>query len=115
MVVCCIGSEYLPAEAASPDPSSMGAIFSFLLLCHLLNECVGSRHLFFIPLPTPFPILVSYLLRHALANPHSPYPSLKLGMEDNGAVMHMEMHRYPFKFPSFVFVEFSGFIDLAGS
>ena len=113
--MCCIGPKYFSAETTSPDPSNMSTIFGFLLLCHLLNECVGGGHLFSIPLPTPFPILVSYLFGHALTNPHSPYPSLKFGMEDNGAVMHMEIHRYPFKFPSFVFIEFSGFIDLAGS
>lgn len=90
--MCCVGPEYLAAEAAPSDPSDVCATFSSLLFGHLLDECVGGGHLLSVSLFASFSVLICNLFRHALANPHPPYPSLKLGVEDNGAVMHTEMH-----------------------
>lgn len=112
--MCCIGPEYLATEAASFDPPDMPTIPCFILFCDLLNVCVGGGHLFSVSCSPFLPVLISYLLWHALANSNPSYPSLKLRMEDDGAVMHTKVHRYPFKFPAVILIQFAGFIDLIG-
>jgi hypothetical protein len=112
--MCCIGPEYLSAEAAPFDPSHMPAIFFFILLCDLLDVGIGGGHLLSVSGSPLFPVQIGYLLRHALANSNPSYPSLKLRMEDDGAVMHTKVHRYPFELPAVVFIQFASFINLIG-
>lgn len=114
MVVCCIGPEYLSAEAAPFDPPDMPTILFFILFCDLLNVGVGGSHLFSVSYSPFLPVQISYFLWHALANSNPSYPSLKLRMEDDGAVMHTKVHRYPFEFPAVIFIQFAGIIDLIG-
>jgi hypothetical protein len=92
----------------------MPAIFFFILLCDLLDVGVRGGHLLSVSGSPFFPVQIGYLLRHALANSNPSYPPLKLRMEDNGAVMHTKVHRYPFELPAVVFIQFASLIDLIG-
>lgn len=90
--MCCIGPEYFSAEAASFDPSDMLTVIFFVLLCDLLNVCVRSSHPFSVSGFPLFSVKICYLLGHALANSNPPYPSLKLGVKNDGAMMYMKVH-----------------------
>jgi hypothetical protein len=70
----------------------MLTIIFFVLLCDLLNVCVRGGHPFSVSGFSFFSVKVRYLLGHALANSNPSYPSLKLGVKNDGAMMHMKVH-----------------------